>query len=211
MKSLNLVLSLIFYVSATLAYSFPTEPAAPQPIAVQSSDTAACDPYPVPCWVAADPSNPRTQGLGPGQLETLQTVYGEEIPVSFDITGLDPTPKTLGQFLYGCNHGRQDKDIGVPNDNIIEGWPAGNLKILNDAQGTRIFDLENGTSVLVAVVATADSAVTAVADAPVQTASYVQADVEAIRALANDLKAKYNAMVTLTNELKTQFNLSNAP
>ena len=60
----------------------------------------------------------------------------------------------------------------------------------------------------VAIVA-GDSVVTAVVDAPVQTASYVQADVEAIRALANDLKAKYNVAVTLINELKTRIDVMN--
>jgi len=50
----------------------------------------------------------------------------------------------------------------------------------------------------------ADSAVTAVADAPVQGVGYVQADVQAIADLANDLKAKYNLAVTLINDLKSK-------
>lgn len=61
----------------------------------------------------------------------------------------------------------------------------------------------------VAIVA-GNSVVTAVSDANIQTASYVQVDVESIRTLANDLKAKYNAAVTLINELKTRIDAMNA-
>ena len=61
----------------------------------------------------------------------------------------------------------------------------------------------------VAIVAS-DSVVTAVADANIQTGAYVQVDVESIRTLANDLKAKYNAAVTLINELKTRIDTMNA-
>lgn len=46
-------------------------------------------------------------------------------------------------------------------------------------------------------IATADAAVTAVANA---------SDAGTAATLANDLKAKYNAMVTLVNEMKVQLN-----
>lgn len=56
----------------------------------------------------------------------------------------------------------------------------------------------------------ANSAVTAVANAATQTALYVDADVQTIADLANDLKAKYNAMVALVNDLKVKVNAMNA-
>ena len=54
----------------------------------------------------------------------------------------------------------------------------------------------------VSATAAADAVVTAVADAAVQSVAYVQADVQSIADLANDLKVHYNASVTLMNELK---------
>lgn len=53
-------------------------------------------------------------------------------------------------------------------------------------------------------ITAAPAEVTAVPDAAVQSGAYVQADVESIRALANDLKAKYNAAVTLLIDLRAR-------
>lgn len=76
--------------------------------------------------------------------------------------------------------------------------------------GTSVGDVDlTSKADKVAAVAAASSAATAVADAAVQTGAYVQADVQSIADLANDLKAKYNAMVTLVNELKTKMNSMN--
>lgn len=57
------------------------------------------------------------------------------------------------------------------------------------------------TSRNTATIATANSAVTAVADAT---------DLAEVLTLANDLKAKYNAAVTLINEFKTALNVASA-
>jgi len=54
--------------------------------------------------------------------------------------------------------------------------------------------------------ANADADASVTADAPDQTAGYVEADVDAIATLANDLKAKYNDAVTLLNSLKGNYN-----
>ncbi len=74
------------------------------------------------------------------------------------------------------------------------------------AQDTAITGKATKSTAIVA----SDSVVTVVADANVQTGSYVQVDVESIRTLANDLKAKYNAAVTLINELKIRIDVMNA-
>lgn len=55
----------------------------------------------------------------------------------------------------------------------------------------------------VAVVA-ADADSTTAADAATQTGAYVQADVQSIADLANELKVDYNSAVTLVNELKAK-------
>lgn len=55
-----------------------------------------------------------------------------------------------------------------------------------------------------------DAVVSSQADAATQTGSYVQADVQSIADLANDLKAKYNLAVALLNELKGILNTMNA-
>ena len=67
----------------------------------------------------------------------------------------------------------------------------------------KVLDLEDEKAVKTTLITTVDLKSSIQADAPVQTGTYVQADVEAIRVLANDLKAKYNAAVTLINELKS--------
>lgn len=60
------------------------------------------------------------------------------------------------------------------------------------------------------VILTIDSVVSAVTNAPTQTGSYVEADVQAIADLANDLKTKYNDAVTLINELKAKLDTMNS-
>lgn len=69
------------------------------------------------------------------------------------------------------------------------------LALINDLKTTAGFPLTSADGVATAVVA-----------ASTQTASYVQADVQSIADLANDLKAKYDALVTLVNEMKTKIN-----
>lgn len=112
--------------------------------------------------------------------------------------------------------------------------PSATLDLLTVMTDDELFDIQDQLSGLIArgslsQVATVDlttinvpstfvqqpavvaaSAVTeAVVDAATQSGSYVQADVQSIATLVNDLKAKYNAMVTLTNELKTKLNATN--
>lgn len=55
-------------------------------------------------------------------------------------------------------------------------------------------------------IAATDAGSTAAADAALQTGAYVQADVQSIADLANELKTDYNGAVTLINELKTDYN-----
>jgi len=54
-----------------------------------------------------------------------------------------------------------------------------------------------------------DAEVSIAPEAAIQTGLYVQADVQSIADLANDLKAKYDALVVLTNELKSTLNAMN--
>jgi len=61
-----------------------------------------------------------------------------------------------------------------------------------------------------ASVAASNAAATSAPAANVQTGSYVQADVESIRTLANDLQTQYDGSVTLINELKTKMDTMNA-
>lgn len=98
----------------------------------------------------------------------------------------------------------------MPDTNFPNGVDVGSLKIAG-AQVTKTAAEINALPIVeqaaVIDVATADAAVTAVADAVVAAgATPTKAEYDAVVALANDLKAKYNAAVPELNEVKAQLN-----
>ena len=74
---------------------------------------------------------------------------------------------------------------------------------------TQISDLLISKALKKDLVITEDLTISAIADASVQSASYVQIDVQSIADLVNDLKAKVNTATTLVNELKAKVNEMN--
>ena len=78
--------------------------------------------------------------------------------------------------------------------NVGSRWVDGNLEFYDLATGTTILKIAAGTVLSPVTKQTAVASI-ATADAGTQTASYVQADVQAIATLANANKAKINAIL----------------
>jgi len=74
---------------------------------------------------------------------------------------------------------------------------------------TDIGNLELSKALKVTSISTVDLTPSIQADSNTQSASYVQADVQSIADLANDLKVKVNIANTLINELKAKINEMN--
>lgn len=90
-------------------------------------------------------------------------------------------------------------------ENVNARWTNGNLEFFDKATGTTLFTIKAG-EVLAEVVKQPAIVDLATANATLQTAAYVQADVQSIATLTNGNKAKINdilAKLRLANIITT--------
>jgi hypothetical protein len=137
----------IFALLAFCFFSFNAiakKPAFPQkaPPLAEEVTGAQCDPGTSPCWVATDAENDFTKEKSENALEVLQAIFGEDIPIEFDLTRLYPTPKTLSQLIWHALHGRSAHDVAWEDSDPVQGWTQTNLQSLLLAATDRIYQCE---------------------------------------------------------------------
>lgn len=134
----------------------------------------------------------------------LQNQFGE-VSENTILPSSDPFPpfgEVVAEVVIANILAEPAEPIAVPFADFVAALPLKNL-----AAGSMLANLTGGAAAPVAItfqnvanILPAKAGVTAIAalataDAPAQGVGYVQADVQAIATLANDLKAKLNAVL----------------